>query len=350
MIKYISIFMLAIFIISSCKQIDSDSPTGPTGPSDTTQINPPVANFDYAIQITDTTISTSFDNSSSNATAYLWSFGDGNYSTEDNPVHAYDSLGYYEVNLIAIGEGKDTIYKTILLDRKPKADFDATLSSNRGPASITTINNSTDARTYEWRILDMQSIFPSDDSSFYSTAFEPNFTISSWGSFSVMLIASSIVLQDTAYKALTLTKPTDIYLDSIVVYEYPATDTSGTNWDPQYYGDPYFVIGDKDASIILNDSLNHKSQMFPLLSSISFDFNSIRLGSIDEYYYLALFDYDNGELSFGSPKDEDYFDDFIFNLTLDISTYLNKRNLPSKILFDYNPDYDIKSEVYISYR
>lgn len=42
-----------------------------------------------------------FTNNSTNATTYLWDFGDGNTSTEDNPVHTYAIAGVYQVSLSA---------------------------------------------------------------------------------------------------------------------------------------------------------------------------------------------------------------------------------------------------------
>ncbi len=40
-----------------------------------------------------------FENKSINSTEYLWDFGDGNSSTEENPIHEYDTPGCYEVTL-----------------------------------------------------------------------------------------------------------------------------------------------------------------------------------------------------------------------------------------------------------
>ncbi len=42
-----------------------------------------------------------FLNNSGNATSYLWDFGDGNTSTENNPSHTYASAGTYIVSLTA---------------------------------------------------------------------------------------------------------------------------------------------------------------------------------------------------------------------------------------------------------
>jgi hypothetical protein len=45
-----------------------------------------------------------FNNLSLNATSYLWNFGDGNTSTDENPVHTYDESGIFNVELTAYSE------------------------------------------------------------------------------------------------------------------------------------------------------------------------------------------------------------------------------------------------------
>ncbi|MEM9024777.1 MAG: PKD domain-containing protein [Bacteroidota bacterium] len=42
-----------------------------------------------------------FSNLSVNASAYLWNFGDGQTSTQPNPVHVYTAPGNYQVTLVA---------------------------------------------------------------------------------------------------------------------------------------------------------------------------------------------------------------------------------------------------------
>jgi len=52
-----------------------------------------------------------FSNNSANANSYHWDFGDGSISSDINPWHQYDSVGFYDVMLIATNScGSDTMY------------------------------------------------------------------------------------------------------------------------------------------------------------------------------------------------------------------------------------------------
>ncbi|MEL6132573.1 MAG: gliding motility-associated C-terminal domain-containing protein, partial [Bacteroidota bacterium] len=57
-------------------------------------------------------------NLSMDATDYLWAFGDGNFSNEENPVHVYEESGSYTIELIAYDPlflCPDTAYLTLFL-------------------------------------------------------------------------------------------------------------------------------------------------------------------------------------------------------------------------------------------
>ncbi|WP_372755367.1 PKD domain-containing protein [Labilibaculum sp.] len=56
----------------------------------------PIADFDYSLQ----TDSISFTNTSTNGLSYDWDFGDGEYSSLENPAHVYASRGSYWVELM----------------------------------------------------------------------------------------------------------------------------------------------------------------------------------------------------------------------------------------------------------
>ncbi len=73
-----------------------------------------VSNFTYTVNLLQVT----FTNNSQNATSYLWDFGDGQTSTEINPVHTYAVKGSYDVTLTAISTncGNDVHSETIVLN------------------------------------------------------------------------------------------------------------------------------------------------------------------------------------------------------------------------------------------
>ena len=60
----------------------------------------PFASFQYEIS-KDNDLEVSFTNNSENAESYTWEFGDGETSTEENPVHLYSEAGSYDVVLTA---------------------------------------------------------------------------------------------------------------------------------------------------------------------------------------------------------------------------------------------------------
>ncbi|MCE4566625.1 PKD domain-containing protein [Maribellus sp. CM-23] len=77
-----------------------------------TVVDSPVAQFTYVAKY----LTVSFTNSTTYGVSYSWDFGDGETSTEENPVHVYAETGEYTVSLTATGlEGSipGTFTKTI---------------------------------------------------------------------------------------------------------------------------------------------------------------------------------------------------------------------------------------------
>tara|TARA_B110000858_G_C17797627_1_gene473362 strand:- start:402 stop:2060 length:1659 start_codon:yes stop_codon:yes gene_type:complete len=60
---------------------------------------PPSANFSYAQLSSSDYLEVTFTNLSASSTDYLWDFGDGTTSIEDEPVHTYAADGLYTISL-----------------------------------------------------------------------------------------------------------------------------------------------------------------------------------------------------------------------------------------------------------
>ncbi|NTW31301.1 MAG: PKD domain-containing protein [Bacteroidetes bacterium] len=80
----------------------------------------PVADFSAANTSITIPALAMFANNSYHASSYLWNFGDGSTSTEENPWHSYTTEGIYTVTLIAYNAlcGSDTLVKNDYLSVK----------------------------------------------------------------------------------------------------------------------------------------------------------------------------------------------------------------------------------------
>ena len=98
-----------------------------------------------AVSFTDASIGT--------LTFWLWDFGDGETSTEQNPIHTYDKRGTYTVTLTVTGPaGSDTVTKNDLITVSyavPESDFTAIPTDGTVPLIVDFTNMSTGTIT-EW--------------------------------------------------------------------------------------------------------------------------------------------------------------------------------------------------------
>ncbi|MBI5917559.1 MAG: PKD domain-containing protein [Bacteroidetes bacterium] len=80
----------------------------------------------------------SFTNTSQNATSYTWDFGDGNTSTEENPVHSFSFIifGEFEVtltvaNICGMATFTDTLtFIDVAVDETGQLDYSLSASPN----------------------------------------------------------------------------------------------------------------------------------------------------------------------------------------------------------------------------
>ena len=117
---------------------------------------PPVADFEANQTSTCNGIIEFTDNSSNVPTSWLWSFGDGNTSNQQNPTHTYANPGTYNVSLVATNtHGTNSITKNNYITYTDNSPVNASCypgtASNAGLGfdagifnfSLNTINNST---------------------------------------------------------------------------------------------------------------------------------------------------------------------------------------------------------------
>lgn len=126
-----------------------------------------------------------FTNFTPNAASYLWSFGDGETSTQKNPFHIYKNNGRYTVSLTAYGDGCDStmILKDYVHVDNLNVDFEMTASSQTlVPPFLFSFKNKTNGAAnlkYMWDFGDGYTEASANPVHIYNTP----------GNFNVRLIA-----------------------------------------------------------------------------------------------------------------------------------------------------------------
>jgi PKD repeat protein len=92
--------------------VNAENVCGASAPSFiTVTVNPlPVAGFNYS-PVANTV---SFTSNSVNAVSWFWDFGDGVYSSQENPTHFYANVGSYNVLLVVSNAcGVDSVWQNV---------------------------------------------------------------------------------------------------------------------------------------------------------------------------------------------------------------------------------------------
>ncbi len=126
--------------------------------------------------------------------SYLWEFGDGNTSTDKNPMYTYSDEGLYSVCFTMFdsrGCSKQICKDEIILIRDPHAVFSGDPLFSTCPPLLTQFeNNSTNSHSYQWNFGDGSGV------SYNET---PSHVYTTPGNFDLELIAEwTPVCKDTA--------------------------------------------------------------------------------------------------------------------------------------------------------
>jgi PGF-pre-PGF domain-containing protein len=147
----------------------------------------PVANFSANVTSGAVPLSVNFTDSSTNTpTSWLWDFGDGSNSTDQNPAHTYVAAGTYNVSLNAsnfAGSNVSTQLSYITAAVIPVANFSANVTSGAVPLSVNFTDSSTNTPTsWLWNFGDGSN----------STDQNPAHTYVAAGTYNVSLNASNV--------------------------------------------------------------------------------------------------------------------------------------------------------------
>ena len=202
----------------------------------------PVASFVPGDQSGCAPYNASFSNNSINAAYYVWNFGDGNTSVEENPFHLYEDIGIYEVELIATdtyGCSNDTSILNIIVHPTPIADFAYDYTSQCSlPANFEFENLSEGAAGFNWDFGDGQT----------AAGNNPAHTYFEEGDYEVQLIANNqFNCADTIIQPIQVLAPPTADFDaqnfqgcSPLTVEFENSGTYGNNF--------YWVFGDGQTS------------------------------------------------------------------------------------------------------
>jgi len=143
----------------------------------------PIADFTMDKDSVELEENVTFTNRSENAASYSWSFGDGNSSTNENPVHAFSEAGTYTVQLTATGPGgatNSTSESIVVVWPDPVADFTVDKTEATPGETFTFTNASEYAESYSWDFGDGST----------STVTDPTHSYVDEGLYTVQLTAT----------------------------------------------------------------------------------------------------------------------------------------------------------------
>lgn len=215
--KHLFLFAIlsAFVIVSSCKKDDDPQPTPTAGFT----VSKDTAAVDEIIQ---------FTNTSANATSFVWSFGDGNSSTEPSPQKAYATSNVFVVTLSATGSGGTELF-TRNIRVLPFTSYTVVDESNIvSGVPVQFANDSKGATSYEWSFGDPGNTTSTDQN--------PTFTYAAGGTYIVTLKANGGGGQGVYTKSITVAQGVDVkelfYIEyNAALIRKLALDGSGTVTD-----------------------------------------------------------------------------------------------------------------------
>ena len=180
----------------------------------------PVAAFSADIYSGQAPLTVNFaDTSTNNPTGWLWNFGDGSNSTEQNPTHEYTSDGTYSVTLsVENPAGNDTYTNSscIIIEAQPVpvVDFSSSVTDGQAPLEVTFTDLSTESPvSWSWDFGDGST----------SSSQNPTHTYEVYGNYTVELTATNY----GGSNSTTKTSLINVSIQDPPVASFNANETSG---------------------------------------------------------------------------------------------------------------------------
>jgi hypothetical protein len=107
--------------------------------------------------------------------SYLWNFGDGSFSNQENPVHIFKKSGIFDVSLSVTNPNDGQISTIamrdlITINPKPEADFEwSYTNSPAGEPTAKFINTSINANSFVWKFTENKTSTELSPSVIYSS-------------------------------------------------------------------------------------------------------------------------------------------------------------------------------------
>lgn len=182
---------------------------------------------------------TSFQNNSPGATSWLWNFGDGNTSTQQNPTHTYTTAGVYTVTLtVTLGNCTSTI---TLPERvhvvRPIPDFNSPTVAVCAPSLVQFNDLSTGAIQWLWDFGDGTSSTVQNPSHIYSIPGSYTVSLRIWDSLgcTAIKVRNNYINVPGTYAYFTLISNTSC-LNTFVQFSDSSVNALTWLWN---FGDGY---------------------------------------------------------------------------------------------------------------
>ncbi|MCX6692990.1 MAG: PKD domain-containing protein, partial [Methanomicrobiales archaeon] len=176
----------------------------------------PIANFTANVTAGKVPLSVQFtDLSQNNPTEWMWEFGDGGTSIDQNPAYTYNTKGTYSVTLTAknlAGSNSTTKYQYITADEVPIANFTSNVTSGKAPLSVQFTDISQNNPTgWSWEFGDGGT----------SLAEDPVYSYTTKGTYTVKLTVTNSAGSNSTTKYQYITT------DDLPIADFNANVTAG---------------------------------------------------------------------------------------------------------------------------